>query len=81
MDEFRKGQQKIVGGGGGMKCDCCNHFKGKDKGMLNRIARRQLKIKDMIFVIEEDDEDFNPEHYNALEEEEHNEISNDIRYT
>ena len=31
---------------GGLKCRCCNDYKGKDKKMLNRMARRVIKQKD-----------------------------------
>lgn len=29
-------------GKGGLSCYCCNHYKGKRKAMLNRLARREF---------------------------------------
>lgn len=45
MDTYRAMQQSKVGVGG-LKCYCCNDYEGKDKPILNRIARRKLKQQD-----------------------------------
>lgn len=33
-------------GRGGLFCPCCNHYKGKDKAKLTRLARRTVKRLD-----------------------------------
>lgn len=44
-DDFKKEMNSRCGVGG-MKCHCCNDYKGKDKKVLNRLARRTIKQKD-----------------------------------
>lgn len=41
MDAYKAIMHKRVGKGG-VACYCCNHYKGKSKAMLNRLARRKL---------------------------------------
>lgn len=41
MDAYKAIMQRKVGGGG-LRCSCCNNYKGKDKAKLNRLARREL---------------------------------------
>jgi len=41
-DTFKKQMNKRCGVGG-MKCQCCNPYKGKDKPKLNRAVRRTIK--------------------------------------
>jgi len=45
MDKFRAKQQSECGVGG-IKCSCCNMYHDKDKYLLNKIARTQLKVED-----------------------------------
>jgi hypothetical protein len=45
MDKFRAKQQSECGVGG-IKCSCCNMYHDKDKHLLNKIARTQLKVED-----------------------------------
>lgn len=44
-DEFKKTMDKICGPGG-TKCYCCNCYHGKDRKILRRLARVQLKRED-----------------------------------
>lgn len=44
-DEYKK-EMHCRCGVGGLKCNCCNSYKGKDKPLLNRLVRRTLKHKD-----------------------------------
>jgi len=41
-DIFRKSMDNACDVGG-VKCDCCNKWKGKARKQLNRIVRRRLK--------------------------------------
>jgi hypothetical protein len=41
-DEYKKIMHHFVGIGG-IFCECCNKFVGKEKGKLNRLARRKFK--------------------------------------
>ena len=41
-DEYKKIIEATCGIGG-TKCECCNDYFGKDKPILNRIARRKFK--------------------------------------
>lgn len=43
MDNFKIKQLKEIGHGG-FKCPCCNTFKGKNKRILNKIVRSNLKL-------------------------------------
>ena len=43
MDKFTEKQNDICDVGG-VHCDCCNPYKGKKRKVLNRMARKQLKI-------------------------------------
>lgn len=43
-DDFRRGLDRRSGIGG-VKCHCCNDYKGKDRKCLRRIVRRGLKQK------------------------------------
>lgn len=45
MDVFRTKQNKRCGPGG-LKCYCCNCYRGKDKAKLNRMVRRNIKQQD-----------------------------------
>lgn len=42
-DEFRRELDKF--GPGGVKCQCCNPFFGKERKKLRRLARARLKMK------------------------------------
>lgn len=42
-DEFRREYDRRCGKGG-VKCYCCNDWKGKDKAKLRRMVRRMQKI-------------------------------------
>lgn len=42
MDDYKTAMTSYTGVGG-LKCPCCNHYKGKNKRKLNRLARRKLK--------------------------------------
>lgn len=44
-DKFRKLLDKRTGPGG-VKCNCCNMYYGKERKKLNRIVRTQLKRMD-----------------------------------
>jgi len=45
MDEFKAEMNRRVGGGG-IHCQCCNKYFGKDRKKLRRLARRVAnKIK------------------------------------
>ena len=49
MDIYKKMMNKKCGVGG-LHCDCCNRFHGKDRKILNRMVRRTLKQKDEIKI-------------------------------
>jgi hypothetical protein len=42
MDKFKEHMNHNVGVGG-IHCECCNPYHGKDKKFLNRLARTKLK--------------------------------------
>lgn len=44
MDDYKK-EMQCKCSVGGIHCSCCNPYTGKDKKMLNRIARSMLKRK------------------------------------
>lgn len=41
MDRLRQYQDDSCGPGG-VRCDCCNSYHGKDRKILNRMAKRKL---------------------------------------
>ena len=43
-DEYKKMMHHKCGPGG-IKCSCCNCYHGKERKILNRLARRILKQK------------------------------------
>jgi hypothetical protein len=59
MDEFKKCMNQACSIGG-VHCDCCNPYQGKNKPKLNRIARRKLKqqTSNEIKHLGEDDETY-----------------------
>lgn len=44
MNEFKECQLRYIAIAG-MKCPCCNQFRGKSKKKLNRMARAKLKFR------------------------------------
>jgi len=50
-DLFRKHLDKC--GIGGVHCNCCNAYFGKDKPALSRLTRRRLKTKTRKLIHEE----------------------------
>lgn len=50
-DEFRREMDKV--GPGGVKCDCCNQFHGKEKSKLNRIVRSRIKSRTATEILRE----------------------------
>lgn len=52
MDAFRRHQNRRVQVGG-LHCSCCNYYHGKDKPILNRWARRDLKANDTGMIEDE----------------------------
>ena len=35
---------------GGLGCNCCNKWKGKNRKKVNRVARRKIKLKDKKYI-------------------------------
>jgi hypothetical protein len=60
MDQFKSAMQCRCSPGG-IFCECCNRWRGKDKYKLRRIVRRKIKLDDKKAMVEyqtEQDEDF-----------------------
>jgi len=57
-DRFKKIMHKTCGKGG-IYCECCNTYNGKEKNKLNRLARTRLKYQDKIKILTENN-DINP---------------------
>lgn len=56
-DLFRRHQNLRVGIGG-LHCQCCNNYHGKDRVQLNRIVRHAMKQDDIKEIQEELIEEF-----------------------
>jgi len=46
MKDIFKAMQERTCAVGGIKCPCCNMWKGHERAKLNRIARHKLKQRD-----------------------------------
>jgi hypothetical protein len=54
-DEFRR-EMDMECDIGGVRCDCCNRYHGKDRRKLNKLARTRVKENTKKMVREEEKE-------------------------